>query len=167
VLDNRSFSAEEMVELYEDLLDRYPLVSVEDGLAETDWDGWRLLTTRLTDRLQLVGDDIFVTNPRIIRKGIEQGVANAVLVKPNQIGTLSETLDAIRLAQDFGYSTVLSHRSGETEDVIISHLAVAANVSQIKSGAPTRSERVAKYNELLRIEEETAAPFFGPRVFPL
>ena len=165
VLDTRSLSAEEMVELYEDLLDRYPLVSVEDGLAETDWDGWKLLTIRLTDRLQLVGDDIFVTNPEILKKGIEQGVGNAILVKPNQIGTLSETLDAVKLAQDFGYHTVLSHRSGETEDVTISHLAVGANVSQIKSGAPTRSERVAKYNELLRIEEETAASFFGLRVF--
>jgi enolase len=166
VLDTRRLSAEEMVELYEGLLDRYPLVSIEDGLAEKDWDGWKLLTIRLTDRLQLVGDDIFVTNPKILSKGIEQGVGNALLVKPNQIGTLSETLDAIRMAQGAGYYTVLSHRSGETEDVTISHLAVGANVSQIKSGAPTRSERVAKYNELLRIEEETAAPFFGPRVFP-
>jgi len=164
-LGGKSLSAADMVDLYEDLLDRYPLVSIEDGLAETDWDGWKLLTTRLTDRLQLVGDDIFVTNPEILHKGIEQGIANALLVKPNQIGTLSETLDAIVMAQGAGYHTVISHRSGETEDVTISHLAVAARVSQIKSGAPTRSERVAKYNELLRIEEETAAPYFGPRIF--
>jgi len=165
LLGERSLSAEEMIDLYEDLLERYPLVSIEDGLAETDWDGWKLLTTSLGDRVQLVGDDIFVTNPEILSRGIEQGVANSLLVKPNQIGTLSETLDAIRLAQDAGYSTILSHRSGETEDVSIAHIAVAANVSQIKSGAPTRSERVAKYNELLRIEEETGARFFGSRLF--
>lgn len=166
-LNDKNLSAGDMIDLYEDFLDRYPLVSIEDGLAETDWDGWKLLTTRLTDRLQLVGDDIFVTNPEILAKGVEQGVGNALLVKPNQIGTLSETLDAISLAQGAGYRNILSHRSGETEDVTIAHLAVAARVSQIKSGAPTRSERVAKYNELLRIEEETSAPFFGPLVFPL
>ena len=164
-LGGRELSAADMVELYEGLLERYNLVSIEDGLAEDDWEGWKLLTASLGDRVQLVGDDIFVTNPEIFSRGIEQGVANALLVKPNQIGTLSETLDAIRLAQDAGYHTVLSHRSGETEDVTIAHLAVAANVSQIKSGAPTRSERVAKYNELLRIEEETGASFFGSRLF--
>ncbi len=164
-LDGRDLTAADMVELYEGLLERYNLVSIEDGLAEDDWEGWKLLTASLGDRVQLVGDDIFVTNPEILSRGIEQGVANALLVKPNQIGTLSETLDAIRLAQDAGYHTVLSHRSGETEDVTIAHLAVAANVSQIKSGAPTRSERVAKYNELLRIEEETGASFFGSRLF--
>lgn len=165
MLGGRDLTAADMIELYEGFLERYHLVSIEDGLAETDWDGWKLLTASLGDRVQLVGDDIFVTNPEILERGIEQGVANALLVKPNQIGTLSETLDAIRLAQDAGYSTVLSHRSGETEDVTIAHLAVAANVSQIKSGAPTRSERVAKYNELLRIEEETGAGFFGSRLF--
>jgi len=164
-LDGRDLTAADMVEFYEGLLERYNLVSIEDGLAEDDWEGWKLLTASLGDRVQLVGDDIFVTNPEILSRGIEQGVANALLVKPNQIGTLSETLDAIRLAQDAGYHTVLSHRSGETEDVTIAHLAVAANVSQIKSGAPTRSERVAKYNELLRIEEETGASFFGSRLF--
>jgi len=164
-LDGRDLTAADMVEFYEGLLERYNLVSIEDGLAEDDWEGWKLLTASLGDRVQLVGDDIFVTNPEILERGIEQGVANALLVKPNQIGTLSETLDAIRLAQDAGYHTVLSHRSGETEDVTIAHLAVAANVSQIKSGAPTRSERVAKYNELLRIEEETGASFFGSRLF--
>jgi len=165
ILGGRDLTAADMVELYEGLLERYNLVSIEDGLAEDDWEGWKLLTASLGDRVQLVGDDIFVTNPEILERGIEQGVANALLVKPNQIGTLSETLDAIRLAQDAGYHTVLSHRSGETEDVTIAHLAVAANVSQIKSGAPTRSERVAKYNELLRIEEETGASFFGSRLF--
>ncbi len=165
ILGGRDLTAADMVELYEGLLERYNLVSIEDGLAEDDWEGWKLLTASLGDRVQLVGDDIFVTNPEILSRGIEQGVANALLVKPNQIGTLSETLDAIRLAQDAGYHTVLSHRSGETEDVTIAHLAVAANVSQIKSGAPTRSERVAKYNELLRIEEETGASFFGSRLF--
>lgn len=164
-LGSKKLDAAGMIDLYESLLDRYPLVSIEDGLAEEDWDGWKLLTTRLGDRLQLVGDDIFVTNPEIISRGIEEGVANAVLIKPNQIGTLSETLDAIKIAQDAGYHTVLSHRSGETEDVTISHLAVAASISQIKSGAPTRSERVAKYNELLRIEEELAAPFYGTRIY--
>jgi len=164
VLPNSVLSAEELVDLYEVLINRYPLVSIEDGLAETDWDGWQHLTARLGKRIQLVGDDIFVTNPAILAKGVEKGVANALLVKPNQIGTLSETLDAIRLAQDKAYQTVISHRSGETEDVTISHIAVAANVSQIKSGAPTRSERVAKYNELLRIEEETDAVFFGSRM---
>jgi enolase len=165
MLGGRDLTAADMIELYEGLLERYNLVSIEDGLAEEDWEGWKLLTASLGDRVQLVGDDIFVTNPEILSRGIEQGVANALLVKPNQIGTLSETLDAIRLAQDAGYHTVLSHRSGETEDVTIAHLAVAANVSQIKSGAPTRSERVAKYNELLRIEEETGASFFGSRLF--
>jgi len=165
VLNGRSLDAGDMIDMYEDLLESYPLVSIEDGLAETDWDGWKLLTTRLTDRMQLVGDDIFVTNPEILTKGIEQGIGNALLVKPNQIGTLTETLRAILIAQGAGYHTILSHRSGETEDVTIAHLTVATNASQIKTGAPTRSERVAKYNELLRIEEETSAPYFGPRVF--
>jgi len=165
-IGGRTLSSEDMIDFYESLIDRFPLVSIEDGLAETDWEGWKHLTTRLTDRLQLIGDDIFVTNPELLAKGIEQGIANALLVKPNQIGTLSETLDAIRMAQDAGYHTILSHRSGETEDVTIAHLTVATNTSQIKSGAPTRSERVAKYNELLRIEEETGAPFFGPSIFP-
>lgn len=165
ILGKKKLDAGGLIDFYETLLERYPLVTIEDGLAEDDWNGWKLLTTRLGDRLQLVGDDIFVTNPEIISRGIEQGIANAVLIKPNQIGTLSETLDAIRLSQDSGYHTVLSHRSGETEDVTISHLAVGASVSQIKTGAPTRSERVAKYNELLRIEEELAAPFYGTRIF--
>ncbi|MBD3285398.1 phosphopyruvate hydratase [candidate division WOR-3 bacterium] len=164
-LGGKMLDAGDLIDHYEDLLGRYPLVSVEDGLAETDWDGWKLLTTRLTDRLQLVGDDIFVTNPEILSKGIEQGVGNALLVKPNQIGSLTETLRAILMAQGEGYHTILSHRSGETEDVTIAHLTVAVNASQIKSGAPTRSERVAKYNELLRIEEETSAPYYGPRIF--
>lgn len=164
-LDGKELTAADMVEIYEKLMRSYPLASIEDGLAETDWEGWKLLTSSLADRVQLVGDDIFVTNPEILFRGIEEGVANAILIKPNQIGTLSETLDAIALAQSAGYHTVLSHRSGETEDVTIAHIAVATNAGQIKSGAPTRSERVAKYNELLRIEVETGAGYFGTRMF--
>ena len=134
--------------------DRYPVLSLEDGMAEQDWDGWNTLTERLGDRVQLVGDDIFVTNPAILREGIERGVANSILIKLNQIGTLTETLDTIALARDAGYRAVISHRSGETEDTFIADLAVATGVGQIKTGAPARSERVAKYNQLMRIEEE-------------
>jgi enolase len=152
--EGRSLSSAEMIELWVDLSARYPLLFLEDGLAEGDWDGWKQLTDRLGDRLQLVGDDVFVTNPAILRKGIERGVANSVLIKLNQIGTLTETLDTIALARDAGYRCVISHRSGETEDTFIADLAVATGVGQIKTGAPARSERVAKYNQLLRIEEE-------------
>jgi enolase len=152
--EGRSLSSAEMVELWASISDRYPLLFLEDGLAEGDWDGWQQLTLRLGDRLQLVGDDIFVTNPDILRQGIERGVANSVLIKLNQIGTLTETLDTIALARDAGYRCVISHRSGETEDTFIADLAVATGVGQIKTGAPARSERVAKYNQLLRIEEE-------------
>jgi enolase len=143
-----------MIELWAGIADRYPLLFLEDGLAEGDWDGWKQLTDRLGHDLQLVGDDIFVTNPGILRQGIERGIANSVLIKLNQIGTVSETLDTIALARDAGYRCVISHRSGETEDTFIADLAVATGVGQIKTGAPARTERVAKYNQLLRIEEE-------------
>jgi Enolase len=134
--------------------DRFPILSIEDGMDEGDWDGWKTLTERLGDRVQLVGDDLFVTNTRILKEGIEKGVANSILVKFNQIGSLTKTLDAIRMAQDAGYTAVISHRSGETEDTTIADLAVATNAGQIKTGSLCRSDRVAKYNQLLRIEEQ-------------
>ena len=147
-------TAEEMVAYYEMLADKYPLFSIEDGLAEDDWDGWKHMTEKLGHKLQLVGDDLFVTNTEKLEKGIEMGVANSILIKVNQIGTLTETLDAIEMAKFAGYTTVISHRSGESEDVTIADLAVAVNAGQIKTGAPSRTDRVAKYNQLLRIEEE-------------
>jgi enolase 1/2/3 len=146
--------SDEMVLMYESLVDRYPIVSIEDGLGEDDWAGWGALTRRLGHRVQLVGDDIFVTNPAIIQQGIKNGIANAVLVKVNQIGTLTETMEAIELAKRAGYGTIISHRSGETEDTFIADLAVAVNAGQIKTGSLARGERTAKYNQLLRIEEE-------------
>ncbi len=152
--DNLELTSEEMVKFYEKLVDKYPIVSLEDGLAEEDWEGWKILTQRLGDRIQLVGDDIFVTNPERFGRGIKEGIANAILIKLNQIGTLTETLDVINQAYDAGYSAVVSHRSGETEDTFIADLAVAALTGQIKTGAPARIDRVAKYNQLLRIEEE-------------
>jgi enolase len=160
-------TSEEMIALYETLCGRYPLCSIEDGLAEDDWDGWAKLTQRLGARMQLVGDDLFVTNPAIIQEGIRRGVANAVLIKVNQIGTLTETLEAIELARRAGYGTVISHRSGETEDTFIADLAVAVNAGQIKTGSLARGERTAKYNQLLRIEEELgpAAAWPGRAVF--
>ncbi len=145
---------EEMVNFWENLIDKYPIVSIEDGMGEDDFEGWKLLTDRIGKRVQLVGDDLFVTNTKRLRKGIEKGVANSILVKVNQIGTLTEALDAVEMAQKCGYTAVISHRSGETEDSIIADIAVATNAGQIKTGAPARSERVAKYNQLLRIEEE-------------
>jgi len=148
-----SRSSQEMVALYADWAARYPIVSLEDGMAEDDWDGWSNLTDRLGGQLQLVGDDVFVTNPELLKLGIERHVANSILIKLNQIGTLTETLDTIRMAQQAGYTAVISHRSGETEDTTIADLAVAVNAGQIKSGAPCRTERIAKYNQLLRIEE--------------
>ncbi len=151
--DGAKKTSAEMVALYEDWANRYPIVSIEDGLSEMDWDGWAELTKRLGDRVQLVGDDLFVTNVEILKKGIEKGVANAILIKLNQIGTLTETLETIRTAQRAGYAAVVSHRSGETEDTTLADLSVAVNAGQIKSGAPCRTERVAKYNQLLRIEE--------------
>ena len=153
-VDGRSLSSEEMVDFYADWAEKYPIFSLEDGLDEDDWEGWTLLTSRLGDRLQLVGDDIFVTNVERLRKGLEVKAGNAILIKPNQIGTLSETLETMTLAHNHGYRTVMSHRSGETEDTTIADLAVAARTGQIKTGAPCRTDRVAKYNRLLRIEEE-------------
>ena len=155
--EGRSLSAAELVDYWADAADRYPIVSIEDGMAEEDWDGWRLLTERIGDRIQLVGDDIFVTNTERLQRGIESGVANSILVKVNQIGTLTETLDAVRVAREAGYTAVMSHRSGETEDTTIADLAVATGCGQIKTGAPSRSDRVAKYNQLLRIEEALGA----------
>ncbi|HEX7088042.1 MAG TPA: phosphopyruvate hydratase [Vicinamibacterales bacterium] len=143
----------EMVELYRDWVSKYPIVSIEDGTAENDWDGWKALTEAIGDKVQLVGDDLFVTNPAILKKGIEQGVGNALLVKLNQIGTVTETVDAIAMAQEAGYGTIISHRSGETEDTTIADLAVGTNAGQIKTGSASRTDRVAKYNQLLRIEE--------------
>jgi enolase len=166
--EGRTLDAGGMADLYASLLDGYPLVSVEDGLDEDAWADWRELTTHLGDRLQLVGDDLFVTNADFLRRGIEEHVANAILVKLNQIGTLTETLDTIALARSAGYATVISHRSGETEDTTIADLAVAVNAGQIKTGAPSRTDRVAKYNQLLRIEEELGeeAVYPGWSAFP-
>ena len=166
--EGKSLDTAEMIDFYDDLLDRYPIVSIEDGLAEDEWDGWADLTARLGRRTQLVGDDLLVTNVERIERAVSAGIANSVLIKLNQIGTVSETLDAIELAHRHGYTTVISHRSGETEDATIADLAVAANSGQMKSGAPTRSERTAKYNQLLRIERElgSAAVFPGWSAFP-
>jgi enolase len=166
--EGRTLDPGEMIEFYASLADRFPLLSVEDGLAEDAWEDWRRLTERTGDRLQLVGDDLFVTNVERLRRGIQEGAANAILVKVNQIGTLTETLDAIELARSSGYAAVMSHRSGETEDATIADLAVATNAGQIKTGAPSRSDRVAKYNQLLRIEEELgdAAVYPGWAAFP-
>ena len=152
--EGRTLTPEDMVAYWVDLVDRYPIVSIEDGMAEEDWEGWSALTRAVGDRVQLVGDDIFVTNPEILARGIEEGVANAILVKLNQIGTLTETLDTVSMANRAAYATVISHRSGETEDTTIADLVVAVNAGQIKTGAPARSDRVAKYNQLLRIEED-------------
>jgi enolase len=154
--EGRELTSAEMVDFWEDLVDRYPIVSIEDGMAEEDWDGWKLLTERLGDRVQIVGDDLFVTNTARLKRGIAMGVANSILIKVNQIGSLTETLEAIETAKQAGYTCVMSHRSGETEDTTIADLAVATNCGQIKTGAPARSDRVAKYNRLLRIEEELA-----------
>jgi enolase len=161
--EGRVLSSEEMVDYWADLVSRYPIVSLEDGMAEEDWDGWSSLTSKLGAKLQLVGDDIFVTNSAIFQKGIDRGIANSILIKLNQIGTVTETLDTIRLANTHSYTSVISHRSGETEDVTIADVAVATNAGQIKSGAPARSDRVAKYNQLLRLEEQLGdqARFLG------
>ncbi|MGN6587750.1 MAG: phosphopyruvate hydratase [Solirubrobacterales bacterium] len=165
--EGRTLSSEELADYWQDACSRYPIVSIEDGMDEEDWDGWKLLTERLGDKVQLVGDDLFVTNPGRLRRGIELGVGNSILVKVNQIGTLSETLEAIRTAREAGYTAVISHRSGETEDTTIADLAVATGAGQIKTGAPSRSDRVAKYNRLLRIEEElgSVAEFPGLNAF--
>ncbi|MBQ3889151.1 MAG: phosphopyruvate hydratase, partial [Clostridia bacterium] len=147
-------TSDEMIDMWEDFVNKYPIISIEDGLGEDDWDGWVRLTKRLGDRVQLVGDDLFVTNAERVKQGIKLGAANAVLIKVNQIGTLTETLDAIQTANRAGYTAIVSHRSGETEDTTLADLAVAVNAGQIKTGAPSRTDRVAKYNQLLRIEEE-------------
>jgi enolase len=164
-----SRSREQMVELYSKWLEEYPIVTIEDGMAENDWEGWQQLTAALGDRCQLVGDDVFCTNAAILAKGIEQEVANAILIKYNQIGTLTETFEAIDLARAAGYNSIISHRSGETEDTFIADLAVASGVGQIKTGAPSRSDRVAKYNQLLRIEEQLngTAEYPGGAIFGL
>jgi enolase len=151
--EGRELTSAEMVDYYAALVDKYPIISIEDGLAEDDWDGFKLMTDKLGDRLQIVGDDLFVTNVERLAQGIERGSANSILIKLNQIGTLSETLDAIQMATRAGWTAVCSHRSGETEDTTLADLAVATNAGQIKSGAPARTDRVAKYNQLLRIEE--------------
>ena len=160
-------STEEMIKLYEELVGKYPIISIEDGLSEGDWDGWKELTKRLGKKVQLVGDDIFVTNTSILKKGISQGIANSILIKLNQIGTLTETLDAVEMAKRAGYTTIISHRSGETEDTTIADVSVACNTGQIKTGSMSRTDRVAKYNQLIRIEEELgkSAIFKGRGVF--
>ena len=165
--EDRRLSREQMVGFWEEWAGKYPIVSIEDGMAEDDWEGWKLLTERIGDRVQLVGDDLFVTNPEILRRGIREGVANAILVKPNQIGSLTETLETVRIAQRAAYGTMISHRSGETEDATIADIAVATNAGQIKAGAPGRGERTAKYNQLLRIETllGDAARYPGARTF--
>ncbi len=160
-------TAAEVVAFYEDLVDRYPIISIEDGLAENDWDGWKLLTEKLGDKIQIVGDDLFVTNTKILKEGIDKGIANSILIKVNQIGTLTETLEAIEMAKRAGYTAVVSHRSGETEDTTIADLAVATNAGQIKTGSLCRTDRICKYNQLLRIEDELdeVAVFAGKEVF--
>jgi enolase len=152
-----------MVGYYENLISKYPIITIEDGLAENDWDGWKILTKRLGSKIQLTGDDIFVTNPKILKEGIKQGVANSVLIKLNQIGTVTETLETVKIAKDAGYTCLFSHRSGETEDSFLADITVATNAGQLKTGAPARSERLAKYNQLMRIEEElgSRAIFIG------
>jgi enolase len=152
--EGKSFSSAEFVDFFAGWVAKYPIISIEDGMAEGDWDGWKLMTENMGGKIQLVGDDLFVTNPKILKEGIDKGIANSILIKVNQIGTLSETLAAIRMAQAAGYTTVMSHRSGETEDTTIADLAVAACTGQIKTGSLSRSDRVAKYNRLLKIEEE-------------
>jgi enolase len=165
--EDKKLTAVGMIDYYSDLVDRYPIVSIEDGLAEADWDGWALMTERLGDGLQIVGDDIFVTNPTIFAEGIEKGVGNSILIKLNQIGTVTETLDAIEMAKQSGYTTVISHRSGETEDTFIADLVVAVNGGQIKTGSLSRTDRVAKYNQLIRIEEALGkGALFSKDIFP-
>lgn len=165
--EDRELTSEEMVEYWAALVEKYPIISIEDGMAEEDWDGWKALTDRIGDKVQLVGDDLFVTNPKRLAKGIKLGCANAILVKVNQIGSLTEALEAVQMAKQAGYACIMSHRSGETEDVTIADLAVATNAGQIKTGAPCRSDRVAKYNQLLRIEEELgdAGQYAGMKAF--
>ena len=166
--EDRKLSGDEMVAFWSDWVDRYPIVSIEDGMAEDDWSGWKALTDAIGERVQLVGDDLFVTNPEVLERGISEGAANAILVKPNQIGSLSETLECVRIAQRASYATVISHRSGETEDATVADISVATNAGQIKTGAPARGERTAKYNQLLRIEDVLGdnARYAGRSAFP-
>jgi enolase len=156
-----------MIKFYEKWVEQYPIISIEDGMAENDWDGWKAMTDALGKKIQIVGDDVFVTNTTFLKKGIDMGVANSILIKVNQIGTLTETLNAIEMAKSAGYTSVISHRSGETEDVTIADIAVATNVGQIKTGSASRTDRISKYNQLLRIEEELgdAAEFAGLKTF--
>lgn len=163
----RTFSSEQLVDNWEQFIDKYPVASIEDGMDEEDWNGWKLMTERLGKRIQIVGDDLFVTNPKRFAKGIELGCANAILIKLNQIGTITETMETIELAKKNGYNTIVSHRSGETEDTTIADLVVGLNAHQIKTGAPARTDRVAKYNQLLRIEEklDKSAKYPGKEIF--
>lgn len=163
----KDFTSDELIEYWEQLIAKYPIYSIEDGLDEEDWEGWKKMTERIGHKVQLVGDDLFVTNTERLKKGIEMGVANSILIKLNQIGSVSETLETIKMAQKAGYTAIVSHRSGETEDVTIADLAVALNAGQIKTGAPSRSERVAKYNQLLRIDENLgdSASYLGKKAF--
>ncbi len=164
--DNKKLNADKLIDYYESLIDKYPILSIEDGLAEQDWDGWVLMTDRLEGSIQIVGDDVFVTNPEIFGKGIEEGIANSILIKLNQIGTVTETLDTIEMAKQAGYTTVISHRSGETEDTFIADFVVGVNGGQIKTGSMSRSDRVAKYNQLIRIEEELGdGAMFADEIF--
>ena len=165
--DGRLLSRQQLIDMWIEFADKYPIISLEDGMGETDWEGWDMLTKALGNRIQLVGDDLFVTNTDLLKKGIDRGVANSILVKVNQIGTLTETLEAIRMAREAGYTAIVSHRSGETEDTTIADIVVAVNAGQIKTGAPSRSDRVAKYNQLIRIEEELAekAGYLGMDAF--
>ena len=160
-------SKKQMVQMWKRLSEKYPIISLEDGMAETDWEGWDILTDTLGNRIQLVGDDLFVTNTELLKKGIERGIGTSILIKVNQIGTLTETLEAIKMAQESGYTAIVSHRSGETEDTTIADIVVAVNAGQIKTGAPSRTDRVAKYNQLLRIEEELGerAEYLGMQAF--
>ena len=165
--EGKKFSSDELIDFYEEMVSKYPIISIEDGLDEEDWDGWKKLTDRLGEKIQIVGDDLFVTNTERLKKGIDLEIANSILVKLNQIGTITETIDAIELAKVNGYTAVISHRSGETEDTTIADLAVALNAGQIKTGAPSRTDRVAKYNQLLRIEDELseASEYRGKSTF--
>ena len=167
--EGRRFTSAQFVDYLAGLVDRFPIITIEDGMAEGDWDGWSVLTHRLGRRVQIVGDDLFVTNTKILREGIARGIANSILIKPNQIGTLTETLEAIDMAADAGYSAVVSHRSGETEDSTIADIAVATRATQIKTGSLCRSDRIAKYNQLLRIEAELGAEakYAGRDAFPV
>ena len=167
--ENKEYDAVGFADLLVSWVDQYPIISIEDGMDESDWDGWKYLTDQLGKRVQLVGDDLFVTNPKILQQGIDRGVANSILIKFNQIGTLSETLEAIRMAHNAGYSAVVSHRSGETEDTTIADLVVAANTGQIKTGSLSRSDRVAKYNQLMRIEDQLGSDslYAGKSAFPV